>query len=66
MFTKEAYRKYFQEILELERRMVDESRQLADQVDDPEIRQFMLRIMMDEMRHVSYVEELIRLTGDQG
>lgn len=66
MFTKDAYRKYFQEILELERRMVDESRQLADQVDDPEIRQFMLRIMMDEMRHVSYVEELIRLTGDQG
>ncbi len=65
MFINEAYRDYFREILELEKRMVEESRELAEAVDDPEVKQFMLRIMMDEIRHVSYVEELIRLTeGD--
>ncbi len=61
MFTKEAYSAYFQQILELEEQMVRESQELADMVDDPEIRQFMLRIMMDEKRHVGYVKELMRL-----
>ncbi|ACF46267.1 MAG: hypothetical protein OQK66_03130 [Prosthecochloris sp.] len=61
MFTKEAYSAYFQQILELEEQMVRESQELADMVDDPEIKQFMLRIMMDETRHVGYVKELMRL-----
>lgn len=61
MFTKEAYSAYFQQILELEEQMVRESKELADMVDDPEIKQFMLRIMMDETRHVGYVKELMRL-----
>ncbi|ARM30849.1 ferritin-like domain-containing protein [Prosthecochloris sp. HL-130-GSB] len=61
MFTKEAYKEYFLQILELEEEMVREARELADRVDDPEIRQVMLRIMMDEQRHVGYVHELIEL-----
>ncbi len=62
MFTKEAYTAYFRQILELEERMARESQELADMVDDPEIKQFMLRIMMDEKRHVGYVKELMRLS----
>ncbi len=61
MFTKEAYKEYFLQILELEEEMVREARELADRVDDPEIRQVMLRIMKDEQRHVGYVHELIEL-----
>ncbi|MEC9486931.1 MAG: hypothetical protein UMU76_05470 [Prosthecochloris sp.] len=61
MFSKEAYKQYFLQILELEEQMVREAEELAGLVDDPEIRQVMQRVMMDEQRHVRYVQELLEL-----
>ncbi|MBF0587280.1 hypothetical protein INT08_09995 [Prosthecochloris sp. N3] len=61
MFSKEAYKQYFLQILELEEQMVREAEELAGLVDDPEIRQVMQRVMMDEQRHVGYVQELLEL-----
>ncbi len=64
MFTKEVYKEYFLQILDIEKQMVEESRELAEVLDDPRLKKFMLHLVKDEIRHVSYAEELIRMTEE--
>ncbi|ANT65017.1 MULTISPECIES: hypothetical protein [Prosthecochloris] len=66
MFTNEAYKTYLLQIQELEQRMVRESWELSEKIDDPEIKEFMLHIMRDEERHVGYVQEMMRILDEQG
>lgn len=67
MFTKEDYKKYFEQIAGIERLMICFVRDMLLLVEDEELRGTLNRIAGDEVRHYEYVKQLFDtlLLGDE-
>lgn len=69
MFTEQMFREYFTQILDLERLMMRESREMAamaEKLGRNDWRDLLAAIAGDEQRHVVLAEELIRLVDEKG
>lgn len=58
MFTKEDYKKYFEQIARLERLMIYLVRDILLLIEDEELRKVLGKIADDEVRHYEYVKQL--------
>lgn len=67
MFTKEDYKKYFEQIAGIERLMICLVRDMLLLVEDEELRGTLSRIAGDEVRHYEYIKHLFDslLLGDE-
>lgn len=61
MFTKEDFIKYFQQVLDIEKKMEETYRYLTDQITHPEYRKTFRHLADEEQVHQRKIEEIIQL-----
>jgi hypothetical protein len=66
MFTKEDYGKYFDQIAQVERKMIYGVYDLGHEINDPSIARVLEEIGNDEVRHYGYVLKMLALTVEPG
>ena len=64
MFTRELYREYCSQVLDLELAMQEEARRLAALAPDQESKRLLEQIVADEVRHAGLAAELLQLVGE--
>ena len=63
MFINEDFLEFFSSMMELEKQQSDLLKQISHEVDDQVIKEMLLRISMDEQRHVDFVQRIMELVG---
>jgi rubrerythrin len=58
MLSKKDYNGYLRQMQDLEKSMVSVYKEAAARVDDEAMKNIILSIMQDEIRHVALVEEM--------
>jgi rubrerythrin len=64
MFIDEDLLDFFSSMRDLEKQQRDFLRDLSESVDDPQLKERLLRISMDEQRHMDYVQRIIDLVRE--
>jgi rubrerythrin len=63
MFINDDFLEFFGSMMELEKQQRDLLKQISEEIDDQDIKDSLMRISMDEQRHVDFVQRIMELVA---